>query len=91
MKNIIKSWGLILLGFGFLKVFDIFGLILDELKIQLTYKIMCLIAASISFTLSIIENKNSEVKLHKGIIRLFYLMIAIISLIIILAIIGYYV
>ena len=93
MKNMIKRCGTILLGFAFLKAFDIFAVIFTEDKTQFIFKVICLVGALLSFFVAIVTDEKLKpelLKRNKWIMFSVYLSIVVMCIIIIFAIIGHY-
>lgn len=86
MKKILKRWGTLLLGIGFLKAFDIANGLFIEEKLQFIYKVLCLVAALISFFISIVSDQ--KLKENRGILYLSYISILIMCVAIVIVVIA---
>lgn len=62
MKKILKRWGTILLGFCFIKAFDITDALFVEEKYQFAFKVICLLGALVAFGVSIVTDEKLNIK-----------------------------
>ena len=87
MKNILKRWGIILLGFCFIKIYDMADVIFIEDKFQFVFKVMCLLGALLSFFASIVTDEKIRLKSfkeNKWIVGSAYISIAIMCVVVII-------